>query len=125
VSATQSETIDRGVQLRALQLAADHGGLVPGTTRAPTITPASLQEVLEREEREHVKHAAAMTPEWLKERARRAGIVIAPAQAEAPAHAERNVCDACATPCCAHGRCPICEVCEPCDGAGQTPVPIQ
>jgi len=73
VSAVRTETVDLGVQLRALELAIEHGGLVASSSRAQVISPESLEEVLERSEQEYEKHAAMMTPTWLKERAKRLG----------------------------------------------------
>jgi hypothetical protein len=126
VSATRTETVDRSVQLRALQMAAEHGGLVPSSIRAQTISPASLEDVLLRAEQEYEKHAAMMTPTWLKERAKRLGNGHQPPPAAAekppePARAPVNPCDACGKERCAHGRCLACETCEPCE----TPAPIQ
>jgi hypothetical protein len=117
VSVQRTETIDRSVQLRALQMAAEHGGLVPSSIRAQTISPASLEDVLLRAEQEYEKHAAMMTPTWLKERAKRLGNGHQPpvAKPPEPARASVNPCDACGKERCGHGRCPACETCETCE----------
>lgn len=121
VGGTLTETIDRGVQLRALALAAEHGGLIPSAIRAPAISEASLEEVLERAEKEYIKHGEMMTPTWLLERAKRLGME-APVLPEAPKPEPEpvNACDACGEERCSHGRCPGCEACETCDV--ETPV---
>lgn len=144
ISAVVTDTIDRNVQLRALRLAAEHGALVPTSVRAEAISPASLEEVLERAEKEYIKHGEMMTPSWIQERAKLRGetlmaapavtvIDVQPTAAETspvePVAAEtvsvtpipeaesveEDTCDGCGTVRCAHGRCPNCEVCETCE----------
>jgi len=121
VSVTQTETIDRNVQLKALEMVVDHGGLVPFSIRAPAISSVSLEEVLLRAEREYEKHAEMMTPTWRKERAKRLDSGHARAAEDNLPEAESepvNCCDAHGTPRCVHSRYPMCETCEECEGAG-------
>jgi hypothetical protein len=91
------------------------------------ISPYSLEESLERAEREYEKHYNSMTPTWLKERAKRLASRKPPAPAlpyvepptpkaePAPEAALVNSCDACGKMRCAHGRCPMCEICADCE----------
>jgi len=92
------------------------------------ISPYSIEEVLERGEIEYEKHAEMMTPTWLKERLKRLGLgngqqkeIDVPAESEpeaaAPTPTESapvNACDACGKTRCAHGKCPMCDLCEDC-----------
>ena len=86
------------------------------------ISPYSLEEVLERSRREHIKHGEMMTPTFLKKRAKRltsgnppvAGMsyVEPPKPSAEPATEAVPVssCDACGATRCA--MCDICELCE-------------
>jgi hypothetical protein len=124
VSETRTETISRAVQLRALELAIEHGGLGPSSIRAPAITGAPLAEVLERARLEHTKNGELMTPDWRKERVKGLTAIgngngnkvdaAAVAMAESAA-APANSCDSRGQTRCAHARCPVCEMCETCD----------
>jgi len=91
-------------------------------------TGLSIEEVLERGEREHVKHAERMTPTWVKEREKRLGWgVQKPKETDVPAKSEPEAAaptpaepapvdayDACGKTRCTHGRCPACDICEVC-----------
>ena len=105
-------------------------------TEKSRLSSASLEEVLERAEREYERHAEIMTPTWLKERAKRlagekppveaagpppANLDVQPIKAETetqpapqPESAHVNCCDACGKTRCMHGRCPVCDICEAC-----------
>jgi len=86
------------------------------------ISPYSLEEVLERAEREYREHYATMTPTWIKERNARLGYGHPPVAADVsepetkpePVPVAVNACDACGTTRCAHGRCAMCDICEQC-----------
>lgn len=108
------------------------------------ISPYSLEEVLERSRKQHIRNAELMTPTWVKERAKRlaanggsnehnpAGvpadvitveaisvpmdpIALALAAESEVASQPTNTCDSCGKQRCAHGRCPTCDVCETCE----------
>jgi hypothetical protein len=91
------------------------------------ISPYSLEEVLERSRREHIKHVEMMTPTFMKERARRltsgkppvAGMsYVEPPKPNAEPATEAapvSSCDGCGATRCAHGRCAMCDICELCE----------
>lgn len=134
ISVSETEVVDLSIQLRTMEMIAEHGGLVPSPVRAPVINSLSLAEVLKREGEEHDRNAELLTPTWIKRRQLRMGLPVydpgnghgtavidveeagAPTPAPSPAPVkEAPTCDACGSVKCAHDRCPACEVCDVCD----------
>jgi transposase len=108
--------------IKAMEFCADRAFPENKQAKKSGISSSPLPEVLERAEIEYEKHYETMTPTWLKERAARLGHVHPPVAAgesepetkPEPGPVAVNVCDACGTTRCVHGRCPKCEACEEC-----------
>ncbi|ERR1700722_709430 len=116
----------KGGNIKAMEFCADRGFPEDKQSKKSGISSPSLEEVLERSEREHIKHGETMTATWLKERAKRLASRKPPAPAlsyvepptpnaePAPEASPVNSCDACGSMRCTHGRCPMCEICPEC-----------
>lgn len=111
MSATKTEMVDRAIQLRALEMAAEHGALIPSRLRMSRISSSSIEEVLQKAEAQRIEQEARMTPTWMMKQR-----VLTPAvePKSEPEPQEVYCCDSCGKERCIHGRCPICDTCTEC-----------